>query len=140
MGFFASTRERRYNAALAIHLAAYTFRALGLHEQQRVDAWIYSQGSSAFMGFSPIQFQRLWPPEFKAAWRAYAMLDLGIIPAVKGEVWRLPKVWRPMPGAFTAGPAKLSLNYRPFEETTAQAKAYLETKGADPQYLELRPD
>jgi hypothetical protein len=137
MGLFTSSRERRYNAAVAIHLAAYTFSMMASNERAIVDDKVYADMNGAVVGFSAFEFQRLFPPHVKAAWRAYAMADLGISPAIEGDVWRLPKSRRILWGSPKNGPTKLFANYRPNDEATMRAKSYLEAKGLKARYLEL---
>jgi hypothetical protein len=134
MGLLISNRERRYAAAIAIHLAAYTFSVLAPEDRRRVDEKVYADIKGELVGFSPIEFHKMWPWYMRAAWRAYAMADLGIPPAIEGDVWRLPKsrrVW----GSPKTGPNKLFLNYRPFDESTLQATSHLEGKGLDAAVL-----
>jgi hypothetical protein len=64
------------------------------------------------------------------------MLDLGIPPAVKGEVWQLPRSRR-MLGGFKTGPDKLYSDYLSCGRPTAKAKADLESKGLDLGDLDL---
>ncbi|MEP6886532.1 MAG: hypothetical protein ABJC66_17425 [Gammaproteobacteria bacterium] len=134
---FNLNRERRYNAAVAIHLAAYTFSMMAPNERAKVDDKVYADMNGAVVGFSPFEFQRLWPPYVKAAWRAYAMSDLGISPAIAGDVWRLPKSRRLLWGSPKTGPTKLFTAYRPNDEATMRARSDLEVKGLDARYLEL---
>jgi hypothetical protein len=137
MGLFTPSREQRYNAAVAIHLAAYTFSMMVPNERAEVDQKVYADMNGAVVGFSPFEFQRLFPPYVKAAWRAYAMSDLGISPAIEGYVWRLPKSRRILWGSPKTGPTKLFTAYRPNDEATMRAKSHLEAKGLDARYLEL---
>jgi hypothetical protein len=136
MGLFTASREQRYNAAVAIYLAAYTYILLAVAERSRVDEQVYADMSGSLVGFSPIEFQRMWPRAMKSAWRAYAMSDLGIPPAIEGEVWHLPKSRRMLWG-FKTGPTKLFSAYRSYDQATAQAKADLESKGLDLGGLDL---
>ena len=122
--------EQRYNAAVAIYLAAYTYIPLAVAERSRVDEQVYADMNGSLVGYSPIEFQRMWSQAMKSAWRAYAMSDLGISPAIKGEVWRLPKSRRMLWG-FKTGPTKLFSAYRSYDQATARAKADLESKGLD---------
>jgi len=136
MGLFTVSRERRYNAAVAIYLSAYTYKLLAVAERSRVDAQVYADMNGWLVGFSPFEFQRMWPQHMKSAWRAYAMSDLGISPAIEGEVWRLPTSRRMLWG-FKTGPNKLFSAYRSYDEATSQAKSDLESKGLDVQGLGL---
>jgi hypothetical protein len=137
MGLFTSNRERRYKAAVAIYLAAYNYTMMGPPERARVDTKAYADMKGGYIGgFSPIEFQKMWPSPMRAAWRAYAMLDLGIPPAVEGEIWTLPKSRRVLPGFIKNGPGKLFMAYRASDEATSRAKSYLEAKGVDARTLE----
>src|SRR5208283_1098830 len=104
---FPSSRERRYKAALTIHLAAYTFNVMARDERAKVDDKVYSNLNGWLFGFAKFEFQRMFSPVLKAAWRAYAMSDLGIPPAIEGESWHLPKSRNLWGAAFTNGPIKL---------------------------------
>lgn len=136
MGLFTVSREQRYNAAVAIYLAAYTYSLLAVAERSKVDKQVYAAMNGSLVGFSPIEFQRMWPQAMKSAWRAYAMSDLGISPAIEGEVWRLPKSRRMLWG-FKTGPNKLFCAYRFYDQATARAKSDLESKGLDLRGLDL---
>src|SRR5882757_1351332 len=107
MGLFIPSYERRYNAAIAIYLAAYTFTTMAPEERARVDERVYADMDGGLVGFSPIEFQRMWPPPMQAAWRAYAMSGLGIPPAIEREVWRLPKSRRMLWSAPKTDPTRL---------------------------------
>jgi hypothetical protein len=89
---------------------------------QKVDEQAHAAMNGSLVGFSPIEFQRIWPQAMKSAWRAIAMSDLGISPAIEGEVWRLPKsrrmLWR-----FKTDPNKLFSAYRSYDQATARAKS-----------------
>ena len=87
-------------------------------------------------GTSPFEFQRLFPPPLKAAFRAFAMNDLGISPAIEGENWNLPKSRRWLVTPSNA-PFKLHAHYRLLDDATRQARTYLEAKGVDVQALDL---
>lgn len=130
------SRERRYNEAAAIYLAAYTYSLLSVAERSRVDAQVYSDMNGRLVGFSPFEFQQIWPQQSKAARRADAISDLGIPPAISDEVWRLPKSRRMLCG-FKTGPNKLYSSYRSYDEATTQAKTDLESKGLDARGLGL---
>jgi hypothetical protein len=130
MGLFARSRERRYNAAVAVYLAAYTYNLLGAAERSAVDQQVYTDMNGSLVGISPIEFQRMWPLAMKSAWRAYAMLELGISPAIEGGAWRLPKSRRKLWG-FKTGANRLFSAYRSNDQATAQAKSELASKGMD---------
>jgi hypothetical protein len=136
VGLFTVSREQCYNAAVTIYLAAYTYSLLAVAERSRVDEQVYAAMGGSLVGFSPIEFQRMWPQAMKSAWRAYAMSDLGIPPAIEGEVWRLPKS-RCMLWEFKTGPSKLFSAYRSYDQATARAKSDLESKGLDLWGLDL---
>ena len=88
------------------------------------------------VGLSPIEFQRMWPLAIRSAWRAYAMLELGIAPAIEDGVWRLSNPRRMLWGVMT-GPNKLFFAYRSYDKATIQAKADLESKGLELSSLNL---
>jgi hypothetical protein len=110
MRLFIASRKQRYNTAVAIYLAAYTYRLPELTERSRVDEQGYLDMKGSLFGFSPIELQRMWSQVMKSAWRAYALSDRGIPPALKGEIWRLPKSRRMLWG-FKTGPSKLMSDY-----------------------------
>lgn len=134
MGLITPSYNRRYNAAIAIYMAAYTFTLMASDTKARVDDRVYASMNRPFLGFSPIEFQRLWPPQMQAAWRAYAMFDLGIPPAIQNQTWQLPKSRR-MWGVPKTGPMKLYSDFRPYDESAVQAKLFLKTKGLDTKIL-----
>lgn len=105
-------------------------------KRQEIDGQVYKDMDGKVIGFSKFEFQRMWSHTFMAAWRAFAMADLGIPPALEGEKWNLPKAWR-MWGACTPGPSKLHTNYRSSDEATTKAQSYLEAKGVDVRSLDL---
>jgi hypothetical protein len=121
--------EQRYKAALTIFTAAYTFSVLTPSEQARVDDKVYENLSGPLIGFSKFEFQRLFPPPLKAAWRAAAMADLNIPPALEAELWLIPPTKRWcwfLPGS---GPVKLFRNFRAEDPSAKRAQKYLEAKG-----------
>ena len=132
---FTCSRERRYKAAVAIYLAAYTYSVMAPAERARGDTKVYADMKSGLTGFSPMEFQKMWSPPMRAAWRAYAMLDLGIPPAIEGEIWSVPKSRRILWGVPN-GPNKLFIDYRASNEATSRAQSYLEAKGMDARALE----
>jgi hypothetical protein len=136
VGLIAPSRDQQYSAALAIYLAAHTYQTITETKRQEVDAQVYRNMEGKLVGYSKVEFQRLWPPSFKAAWRAFAMKDLGIPPAVDGESWSLPKA-RAFLGVPGAGPGKLYGHYRFWDEAATQARSYLQAKGVDVQTLDL---
>jgi hypothetical protein len=136
VGLFGPSRDQQYSAALAIYLAAHTYETMTVEQRQEVDAQVYRSMEGKLVGYSKVEFQRLWPPAFKAAWRAFAMNDLGIPPAVDGESWHLPKA-RAFLGVPGAVPSKLYGNYRFWDEGATQAKVYLQAKGVDVRALDV---
>jgi hypothetical protein len=133
-GLFTRGRSRRFNAALAITLAAYTYQTMTASKRDEVDRQVYKNLDGQILGFSKIQFQRMWSASLMAAWRAFAMKELDIAPAIEGETWNLPKARR-MWGMAGAGPFKLYRNYQPRDAATAQAHLYLKAKGVDASSL-----
>ena len=131
---FTRGRERRFNAALAITLAAYTYQTMTASKREEVHRQVYKNLDGQILGFSKIQFQRMWSASLMAAWRAFAMKELDIAPAIEGETWNLPKARR-MWGMAGAGPLKLYRNYQPRDAATAQAHLYLKAKGVDANSL-----
>jgi hypothetical protein len=136
MGLFTPSSERRYNAAVAIYLATYTYNLLEAADRLSVDTQVYEDMKGPLVGFSPIEFQRMWPLAMKSAWRAYAMSELGIAPAIDGCAWHLPKSRRMLWGIIT-GPNKLYSAYRAYDPATARAKSDLESRGLPVKGLEL---
>jgi hypothetical protein len=135
MGIITPSRQRRYTAALTILLAEYTFNLLSHKDKERLDEQGYASLDGPLIGFSRIEFQRMWPPALKTAWRVVAMADLGIPPAIEGEQWHIPKArrWFWMPNR---APVKLFSQYTPAGKATAPARAYLEGKGVNVQALD----
>ena len=136
MGLIGPSWERRYRAAFVIYMAAYTHKQLSDSEQSRVDQRVHADMSGPLQGFSPFEFERLWPLSLKSAWRAYAMAELDIPPAIEGLTWRLPKSGRLLWG-FKTGPGKLYSAYRFYDSATLQAKHDLESKGLNLQGIDL---
>jgi hypothetical protein len=127
--------ERRYNAALTIITAAYTFSVLTPSEQARVDDKVYANLGGALIGFSKFEFQRLFPPPLKAAWRACAMAALEIPPAIGVKRWAIPRSrrwWGLLP---SWGAIQLFNKFRAGDDATKQAQRYLEAKGIKVQGL-----
>lgn len=127
--------EQRYNAALTIFTAAYTFSALAPSEQARVDNKVYENLSGTLIGFSKIEFQRLFSSPHKAAWRAAAMADLGIPPAIGTAQWNIPRPRRWCRLLPSGEAIKLFNMFRWEDEATKLAQTYLETKGIKVQEL-----
>ena len=136
MGLITPSRKRRHDAALTIWLAAYTYSVMTLGERAKVDEKVYESLDGWLTGISKFEFQRLFPPALKASWRAYAMSDLNIPPAIEGEMWQLPKSWR-LWGGFTTGPGRLYSAYRPSDATASNAKSHLEVTGVNVEALDL---
>jgi hypothetical protein len=136
VGLISPNPERRHNAALTIWLAAYTYSVMTLGERAKVDEKVYENLHGWLSGISKFEFQRLFPPALQASWRAYAMSDLNIPPAVEGEMWHLTKSWR-LWGGFTTGPGRLYSAYRPSDATASKAKSHLEFKGINVEALDL---
>jgi hypothetical protein len=136
VGLFTRSRERRYKAAMAVYLAAYTYQTMTLAKRQEVDGQVYKNLDGKIVGASPFEFQRLYPSPVKAACRAFAMNDLGIPPAIEGEKWNLPNARR-LWGALSNAPFKLHADYRPMDEATIRAQSYLEAKGIEWRALDL---
>ena len=121
--------ERRYDAALTIFAAVYTFSVLTPSEQARVDDKVYENLRGGLIGFSKFEFERLFPPPLKAAWRASAMAALEIPPAIEAVRWVIPRSRR-WCGLFPSwGPIKLFNRFHSGDEAAMQARKYLEARG-----------
>jgi hypothetical protein len=136
MGIITPSHQLRYTAALTILLAEYTFSVLSPKDKERVDEKVYANLTGPLLGFSRIEFQRMWSRALKAAWRAVAMAELGIPPAIEAEQWNIPKSrrWFGLPNSV---PSKLFVNYCAAGEAANQARSYLEGKGINVQASDL---
>ena len=129
--------DRRYKAALLVHLATRMFEQLDSVGQARVEAEVVEGLRRApGPGAAGIPWAQ-W--HVRAALRAAAMERLGIKPTIPALTWaqlfmpwnrwnRLPQwpLWR-----YDARPLFLIRDYLPMERATTDAKAFLRRNGMD---------
>lgn len=129
--------RRRYQTALTIYVAAYTYKSLAPEEQNRVSDWVKNLIDGKFNpSFSFKEFELFLPIHAKAAFWAVAMKSLGIPPAVAGETWQIP-IQRRWMNRFTVVNGLLR-NWRPFNPTTSKVEEYLKSKGVDVTTVDLQ--
>ena len=129
--------RRRYQAALVIYVASYTYRHLSMDDQRRISDWVKNLIEGKFTVMVSFKdYELFWPIRAKAAYWAVAMKSLGIPPAIPGEVWEIPNQprWR---HRFTVV-NKLLRDFRPFNRTTTQVQDYLKSKGVDVTTIDLQ--
>ena len=129
--------RRRYQAALAIYVASYTYRQLSMDDQRRISDWVKNliDGKiTVLVSFK--DYELFMPVRAKAAYWAVAMKSLGIPPAIPGEVWEIPgqSRWRHRFSVVN----KLLQDFRPFSSTTTQVQDYLKSKGVDVTNIDLQ--
>lgn len=140
MNFFQRLKQRkvrrRYDAALTIYVAAYTYGHLSTTDQKRVADWIKNLIDGGFLpAFSFMEFKLFMQVKAKAAFWAVAMKSLGIPPSIPGEVWQIPA--QPRWGSRFSVVNKLLGNWRLIGPTTTEAENYLISKGIDVTSIDL---
>jgi hypothetical protein len=128
--------EKHYRNSLMILLADYTYTRLEANQRAHVDAKVKEDLNGFLFGIAWFEFDRLFSPAMRAAFRAYAMAALGISPAVSRESWTLPKSRR-LPYMFNTSANKLIVGFRPLSPETKMTREYISSKGVDLQVLKV---
>jgi hypothetical protein len=118
-------RGRRYNAALAILVAAYTYERLGSLDKHRVDEAV-SRINPAREGYE--ETYRTSDDDYAAMSFAFVMRDLGISPAISNQTWTS------MLGNRATSLASIHLYwsiYTYFDYETSRARQYLRSIAHD---------
>jgi hypothetical protein len=122
-------RQKRYDCALSLFAADFTFSQLGSSDRAKVESKVSQVLNGA--GVMPAEFRRWAPGSSRMAFLAEAMSRLGMPPAAKGVEW--PNF------VGKASPVRAGqwfLDYRETDEATVAAQETLRRVGA---YLPRNP-
>ena len=119
MGLFdrLSGKTRRFQAALTVALAEYTWDQLSEEQKDAADDVVNRMMATA--GIDRLQFHAM-PVQYRGGLIAAAIREIGIQPAVQGEEWTISG------NPFAIGP-----DDGEFPELLAEANEYLRRKGID---------
>ncbi len=130
MSFFnrLSPRKRKFQAALTMILAEYTYRGLSEEERQKVDEAV-KEVVTAAQPEAPTLAYYAMPEEYRYGLIAAALKQLGIPPAVPGEKWSL-----------VGNPFSVNFDDPKFDKAVEDAIAYLQEKGVELYPEDDEPD
>jgi len=129
--------ERRYKAAMVVLLGTYMMERLSPEQQARVESEV---DANLNRSDTPARAWRRWAgrSDFMGACRAVGMQKAGIAPPVATLSWRAlfepwassrkMSMWPILPG-FDVLPLRLVLDFRPMNQATVDARAYLREHG-----------
>lgn len=114
-----SPRKRKFQAALTMILAEYTYRGLSEEERQKVDEAVKEVVAAAQPDTPTLAYYAI-PEEYRYGLIAAALKQLGIPPSVPGEQWSL-----------SGNPFSVNFDDPEFDKAVEDAIAYLQEKGVE---------